>query len=115
MSANEYLLKTEDDHLYHVIGFIDGCPYDSMFFKDGALHGGAWLRKWDDRSWIWDTNDYGHGFHEEYDGSDPNPDRVAEIKQLPPITDKEIWAHIKDGPSVLDVNEKARSLNATTH
>ena len=30
-------------------------------------------------------------------------------------TGEQLWAHIKDGPSVLDMNEKARRLNATVH
>ena len=82
----------------------DGQLYDDMYFHDGAHHGGGYIQRYDDTSWIHNMADYDLGFHEPYEGTQPDAKRLAEIQGLPEMTGAELWQLIKDDIGVQEIN-----------
>ena len=103
VEATSYRLMDDDvvdtrlTHLYEVVlvdgdGFVHWCH---LYFRDGAMAGGGCPISVFDEGWI-------NALHTipppDYDGSDPDPERVAAILAMPQISVAKVEKLLRERP-----------------
>jgi hypothetical protein len=95
--TTSYRLRDGIDDLYTVINLDQDGGVDTSYlcFKDGATHASGRPMPLEDGGWVHNFKAYHHGFHYDYDGSDPNPELVAEILAMPEISSAEVGQKLR--------------------